>query len=183
LTTFVRDTFCSYCGTRHIEATYPRTCPGCKTQLWSNPVHVVVPLVDDRDERGPALLVIRRAIPPVGMLALPGGFLEDHESWQVGAAREVREETSLDIDPNTLTPMWFASGTPKPNRLLVFSVAAPVATAALPPFRPDSETAERGVIFGPGGIDEVFAFSLHVEAVRRYFAERGIDGSHAYTQR
>jgi len=35
-------------------------------------------------------------------------------------------------------------------------------------------------VFGAGGLDEVFAFPLHTEAVRRYFAERGESGPHAF---
>ena len=94
-----------------------------------------------------------------------------------------RQETSVEIDPAGLVPMHYASSSPKPNRVLLFAVAQPIDAASLPPFAPDDETAERGVIFGPAGIDEVFAFSLHADAVRRYFAERGIDGPHAYTPR
>ena len=179
----VRDTFCSFCGTRYTEMTYPRACPGCKTQIWANPIPVCVALVPITDARGTGLLVIRRAIPPVNKLALVGGFLEEHETWQVGMAREVREESSVEIDHATLAPMYFVSSSPKPNRLLLFAVAAPVDGGSLPPFTPDSETAERGVIFGPGGLDEVFAFGLHTDAARRFFAERGIDGAHGYTPR
>ena len=186
MTTLVRDTFCSFCGTRYGEPlSYPRACPGCKTQIWANPVPVCVALVPVVDARGSGtgLLVIRRAIPPVGKLALVGGFLEDHESWQLGMAREVREETAIEIDPAGLSPLYYASSSPKPNRVLLFAVAQPLDAATLAPFAPDSETAERGLIFGPGGLDEVFAFSLHVDAARRFFAERGIDGPHAYSPR
>jgi hypothetical protein len=41
---------------------------------------------------------------------------------------------------------------------------------------PNTEVSERGVVFGPDGLDEVFAFSLHAEAARRYFAGRGVTG-------
>ena len=184
MTLLVRDTFCSFCGTRYTETTYPRTCPGCKTQIWANPIPVCVALVPIVESRGTGLLVIRRAIPPaIGKLALVGGFLEEHETWQAGMAREVVEETSVVIDPGALVPMYYVSSSPKPNRLLLFAVAAPVDATALPPFTPDSETAERGVIFGPSGLEEVFAFSLHIDAAREYFARRGIDGAHSYTQR
>jgi len=98
----IRDSFCSYCGTRYPEPlAYPRTCPGCKTQVWA-------------------------------------------------------------------------------NRVLLFSTASPIAVSALPAFHQDAETSERGLVFGPDGLDEVFAFPLHVEAARRYFAARGITGAHAF---
>jgi hypothetical protein len=79
--------------------------------------------------------------------------------------------------------MWFASSDPKPNRLLVFSVAPPQPVSGLPPYVRDTETSERGLVYGPGGIEHVFAFPLHVEAARRYFAERGVTGPHDFTQR
>lgn len=182
MTTLVRDTFCSYCGTRHDTTQgYPRTCPACKTPVWANPIPVCVALVPIVHARGTGLLTIRRAIPPgIGKLALVGGFLEDHEPWQAGMAREVREETGIEVDTTSLTQMYFVSSSPKPNRVLLFAVARELQVGALPPFAPDSETSERGIVFGPEGLDQDMAFGLHAEAVRRYFAERGITGPHAY---
>lgn len=184
----VRDTFCSFCGTKYPEPlSYPRACSACGTQVWANPIPVAVVLaqITDADDTGrTGLLVIRRAIPPaIGKLALVGGFVEEHESWQHGAAREVREETGALVDPEQLEPMWYASSAPKPNRVLLFSIAPPMSARALAPFTSDLEASERGVIFGPAGLEDVFAFSLHVEAARRYFAQRGITGPHDFVAR
>jgi ADP-ribose pyrophosphatase YjhB (NUDIX family) len=145
-------------------------------------VSVVLVQVEDAGRIG--ILVVRRAIPPqIGKLGIVGGFLEEHESWQEGGAREVREETGVIVDPATLVQFWFASSEPKPNRLLLFSVAPPQSAAGLPPYVRDTETSERGLVFGPGGLEDVFAFPLHVEAARRYFAERGVTGMHDFTAR
>lgn len=178
-----RDTFCSYCGAKYPDGVgYPRTCGSCNITVWANPIPVTVVLAQVEDGGRTGLLVVRRAIPPgVGKLALVGGFVEEHESWQQGGAREVLEETSVVVDPATLEPLWFASSEPRPNRLLVFSVAPPQPARALPPYAPDSESSERGLIFGPDGLDDVFAFPLHVEAARRYFAARGETGPHNFT--
>jgi len=179
-----RDTFCSCCGTKFPEPlTYPRTCTSCTTQVWVNPTPVAVVLVQIVDGERTGLLVIRRAIPPIGKLALVGGFVEEHESWQQGGAREVREETGAVIDASTLEPMWYASSAPRPNRVLLFSIAPPLAVSALPPFTGDPEASERGVVFGPDGLDDVFAFSLHCEAARRYFTQRGVAGHHDFRPR
>ena len=166
----VRDTFCSYCGT-HFEQTrtYPRTCAGCGAQIWANPVPVAVALVPIVCGARTGLLVVRRAIPPVGKLALVGGFVEDHESWQSCAARELREEVNVAIEPASLQPMWFVSSEPVPNRVLLFGLASPLDARALPAFVPNGEASERGVIFGVQDL----AFPLHVEAVRRYFDGKG----------
>jgi ADP-ribose pyrophosphatase YjhB (NUDIX family) len=178
----VRDTFCSYCGTKYEEPlTYPRTCSSCKTPVWANPIPVAVVLAPIVDGARTGLLVVRRAIPPgIGKLALVGGFIEEHESWQHAGAREVREETGAIIDGAALEPLWYASSSPKPNRVLLFAIAQPTQRSALPPFTHDLEASDRGIVFGPGGLDEEFAFSLHVEAARKYFAARGVTGAHAF---
>lgn len=178
----VRDSYCSFCGTKYPEPlAYPRTCTSCTTQVWANPIPVSVVLVPVVDGARTGLLVVRRAIQPkLGLLALVGGFLEEHESWQQGGAREVREETGAEIDVSSIVPMWFASSAPRPNRVLLFSTAKAIAASNLPRFHEDHETSERGLVFGPEGLAEVFAFPLHVEAARRYFADRGITGFHAF---
>jgi ADP-ribose pyrophosphatase YjhB (NUDIX family) len=180
--TLARDTFCSSCGARYQSVDrYPRSCAGCKAQVWANPTPVSVVLVPVLREDRVGLLVVRRAIEPrAGRLAIVGGFLEAHETWQEGGAREVREETGVIVDASTLVPFWFTSTEPRPNRVLLFSIAAPTDVASLGPYTPDAETSERGLVFGAGGLDDVFAFPLHAEAARRFFAERGIAGGHDY---
>jgi 8-oxo-dGTP pyrophosphatase MutT (NUDIX family) len=171
-----RDSFCSFCGTAFAAPlAYPRTCAQCQTQIWANPIPVSVVLVPVQAATGIGLLVVRRAIQPqLGKLGLVGGFLEDHESWQQGGAREVFEEAGVVIDPASIAPLWFASSSPKPNRVLLFGVAPTIELVALPPFTPNHESTERGLVFGPAGLSEIFAFSLHVEAATRFFAQRGI---------
>jgi ADP-ribose pyrophosphatase YjhB (NUDIX family) len=178
------NAFCHFCGAKFAELVYPRTCTGCRAQVWANPIPVCVALVPIAHDERTGLLVIRRAIPPgIGKLALVGGFLEEHEDWQIGCAREVREETGIEIDARSLEPFWYASSSPKPNRVMLFSLAPALRADSLQPFAADSETSERGVIYGPLGLDEVFAFTSHIEAARRFFASRGITGPHEFTPR
>src|SRR5262245_9284002 len=148
----VRDAFCSFCGTAHTSTTYPRTCPSCATTIWANPIPVAVALVPVQVKARRGLLVVRRGMGSArGTLALVGGFLEEHESWQDGAARECREETGVIIDAKKLEPFWYASSEPRPNRVLLFAVAPTLDT--LPPHVANAETAERGVVFGLEGLD------------------------------
>lgn len=181
----VRDQFCSYCGTAFTPPLqYPRTCanPACGVTIWANPIPVSVVLVPVEHLGRVGLLVVRRAIEPrKGLLGIVGGFLEEHERWQEGGAREVREETGVHIDPSGLRAFWFTSTDPRPNRVLLFSVADKILSSALGSFVASHETSERGLVFGPDGLDAVFAFSLHTEAARRFFTERGITGPHDYT--
>jgi len=145
----------------------------------SHPIPVAVVLVPV----GGGLLVIRRAIQPGnGKLALPGGVIAENETWQQGAAREVRAETGITIDPASLDPFWFTSTEPAPDRVLLFAVSAP--PVSVPSFTSSSEASERGIIRGPDGLDDVFAFPLHAKAARRYFASRGVvSGPNAFTAR
>ncbi len=179
-----RDTYCSFCGTAYAPPlAYPRSCPSCKTQVWANPIPVSVVLVPVARDGRTGLLVVRRGIEPGrGKLALVGGFLEEHETWAEGGAREIREETGVVVDAASLAPFWFTSTSPRPNRVLLFSIAgpAPVDGGALEAFEANAETLERGLVFGPGGLAEVFAFALHVEAARRFFEARGADGPHGF---
>ncbi|MET0136528.1 MAG: NUDIX domain-containing protein [Kibdelosporangium sp.] len=171
----VRDAFCSTCGTRYDDVSgYPRQCAACGNQVWVNPKPVAVVLLPVIDGARTGLLVIRRAIPPVGILALIGGFVEPDESWQESAARELWEEAAVVVAPAALEPLWFTSTEPDPNFVLLFSVAPAVQLAELPPFVSNSEVSERGVIFGATG--EGLGFPLHTAAARRYFAGIGVDG-------
>lgn len=174
-----KDSFCTFCGTEFVPPlTYPRTCASCSAQIWANPIPVSVVLVPVRHHGKVGLLVVRRGIPPVGKLAIVGGFLEEHETWQQGGAREVLEETGVTLT-GTLEPFWFTSTEPKPNRVLLFSLAPTLF--ALDAFTPNAETIERGLVFGPDGLDDVFAFPLHLQAAKRFFEHLKISGPHAYT--
>lgn len=178
----VRDSFCSFCGAAFAPPlTYPRTCAQCGTTSWANPIPVSVVLVPVEREGRTGLLVVRRGIEPGrGKLALVGGFLEEHETWQEGGAREVMEETGVAVEPASLETFWFTSTAPKPNRVLLFSIATPLRAESLAPFARTTETEERGVVFGPRGLDALFAFPLHVAAAHRFFVSRGASGEHDY---
>jgi ADP-ribose pyrophosphatase YjhB (NUDIX family) len=164
-----RDSHCSFCGAAFhlpdVEAQrWPRTCSGCASISYKNPIPVAVMLVPV----DAGLLVIRRGIPPQkGMLALPGGFVDFGESWQAAGAREVFEETGLRITPEEIRVFDVKSATDGP--LLVFGLAAHRAGTSLPPFQVTNETTERLVIDRP----EPLAFPLHTEVVEAWFRTRG----------
>jgi len=180
--TCVLNTFFSFCGVKYENAAaYPRTCAGCKTQVWANPIPVSVVLLPVTRNGRTGLLTVRRGIQPgLGKLALVGGFLEEHETWQQGGARELVEETGAKVDPSTLSPFWFVSTEPRPNRVLLFSIASPVDAANVAPFTPNHETQERGLVYGPKGLSDVFACPLHVRAAEKYFASVGNTSDHGF---
>lgn len=59
-----------------------------------------VPTVDIVMQRGSKVLMIRRKKEPfAGRLALPGGFVNEGETAEDAARREVSEETGLEVEP------------------------------------------------------------------------------------
>jgi ADP-ribose pyrophosphatase YjhB (NUDIX family) len=111
--------------------------------------------------------MIRRAIPPIGALALPGGFIDWGESWQAAMAREVMEETGIVIEAAAFCEHRVLSSSA--GYLLVFGLAPAMCELDLPSFLPTSETSERLVVtVPPDGI----AFPLHAQVVREFFGSR-----------
>ena len=157
-------TFCSFCGARFPENLgWPRLCPACHHTTYRNPLPVAVMLVP---VDGGLLLIRRTVAPQAGKLALPGGYINDAETWQAAGAREVAEEAGVQIDPAKIRE--FAVRSAPDGTLLIFGMSEPVLPEGLAAFEPTAETAERVVVQEPTAL----AFPLHEEAVRAYFARR-----------
>lgn len=90
-------------------------CPGCAFIHFRNPAVGVagVAIVDGR------ILMIRRGpnSTMAGKWCIPCGFLDYGEEVRAGAAREVREETGLDVEIGDV--MWVASNFHDPAKLTV----------------------------------------------------------------
>jgi ADP-ribose pyrophosphatase YjhB (NUDIX family) len=110
------------------------------------------------------VLLVRRVIPPAG-LALPSGFIEYGEPWQHAAAREVAEETGVQVDPTAVRELRVRSGSD--GTLLIFATAPAVSRDALGAFTPSAEVSELVVIDGP--CDDV-VFPLDAEVLAERFA-------------
>jgi ADP-ribose pyrophosphatase YjhB (NUDIX family) len=162
----VKHAHCSWCGTAFApEQSWPRTCAGCTRISYLNPIPVVVLLLPIDD----GLLCVRRGIPPgVGKLALPGGFLDFHETWQEGAVRELFEETGLRVGAAEVEPFDILSPPDGEGLVLLFGLARPRRAADLPPFTPNEEVTELAVVRAPTEL----AFPLHTEVLRRFFLRR-----------
>jgi ADP-ribose pyrophosphatase YjhB (NUDIX family) len=155
---------CSFCGHSFLDGQrWPRICGHCGSTTYRNPLPVALLLqpVDD------GLLVIRRgAAPRQGQLALPGGFVEIHETWQQAAARELREEAGVIVHADTITDFG-ARSTPD-GYMLVFGLGPQLRLSDLAAFVPSREAAARLVLTAPADL----AFPLHTEMVQRFFASR-----------
>ncbi|MGB9633397.1 MAG: NUDIX domain-containing protein [Chloroflexaceae bacterium] len=159
-----QHTYCSFCGRPFQEGQrWPRICGHCGSTTYRNPLPVALVLLPVDD----GLLVIRRAAAPrQGQLALPGGFVEMHESWQQAAARELREEAGVIVAPELITD--FGARSTNDGYLLVFGLGPHLHSMELAPFVPNREAEARVIITAPAEL----AFPLHTEMVHQFFARR-----------
>src|SRR3954462_11076999 len=94
----LHNSHCSYCGTAYEpDIPWPRMCVHCGETTWLNPLPVALAMMPVIGEDGrTGLLAVRRGIEPMlGEIGLPGGFIEEGESWQPGAVRELWDEPWL----------------------------------------------------------------------------------------
>lgn len=89
--------YCPKCGSPRFEEHNfkSKKCADCGFTYYFNPSSATVAFIlNPQDE----LLVCRRGKEPAkGTLDLPGGFIDMGETGEEGVAREVKEETGLDV--------------------------------------------------------------------------------------
>lgn len=171
----VQNSHCSYCGTAYAPASaWPRACVSCGETTWLNPTPValvMMPIIGTDGRTG--LLTVRRGIEPqLGQIGLPGGFIEEGESWQQAAVRELWEETGLRAD---VSEVELADVLSAPSFvILIFGRVKPRPIEDLAGLTPErlreisaGETQELVVIDRP----QPLAFPLHTELSDRFFAE------------
>ena len=74
-------------------------CDGCGKTHYENPNVLVAAYVCV----GSKILWIRRGIAPaVGKWAMPGGYMENDETPEAAAARELKEETGIDVQADQM---------------------------------------------------------------------------------
>ena len=113
MTVKLETRFCLQCGAALALITQdedggPRErmrCPACGWTHWNNPTPVLAAVIECSDREGQVLLA-RNAAWPGRMFALITGFMEAGETPEEGIAREVTEETSLQVDKLSLIGVY-----------------------------------------------------------------------------
>lgn len=84
-----------------------------------------IPVVDAIIEKESKLVLINRAIEPYkGKLAFPGGHVDYGETVEDATAREVKEETSLDVRLSDILGVYSEPGRdPREHRMTIVFVA------------------------------------------------------------
>jgi ADP-ribose pyrophosphatase YjhB (NUDIX family) len=164
--------YCPECGARLQEPSVPdrtlrQDCPACGTVHYHNAKPCAGALI----ERGGKLLLARRGIEPFkGWWDIPGGFLEPWEDAAAGAAREVREETGLEVLPETvlavITDRYGAGGDYTLN--VFYAVASEIGEP-----RPADDVSELRW-FAPDSLPQHIAFENGRRAVEAWLRRRTV---------
>ncbi len=105
--------FCPRCSARlemrEVNGAQRPRCPDCGRVIYYDP-KLAATVVVERDDR---VLMVRRAIQPgIGLWSLPGGYVDRGEVVEKAAAREVLEETGLEVDITGLLGIFSEEGHP-----------------------------------------------------------------------
>lgn len=98
-----KPSHCPYCGEKlgqkHADGEKRLYCGVCDRIIWRNAEPVAAVVLRRVDE----ILFVKRGIEPgKGKWSLPAGFLEYEEQPEKAAARELEEETGLEVDAEEL---------------------------------------------------------------------------------
>lgn len=88
--------FCLKCGAKLIDklmdGNVRQACPSCNFVHWKNPTPIAGVILEHNEK----VLLVQRRIDPPDRYALIAGFIEEFESAEGAALREVKEEVGLD---------------------------------------------------------------------------------------
>jgi len=154
--------YCPYCrkklACRVENKKKVKFCSGCGKYYYDNPLVGVAVVVK---KAGKILLVKRNVNPGKGLWALPGGFVEQGETVEKAALRELREETGLKgKNPDIISVR--AERTSLYNTVIVVGVKVPYARGKIKA----GDDAEEAKYFDLKKIP-VIMFSSHRHFIRQ----------------
>ncbi len=94
-----RSQFCGQCATPTEMQSHERAkkCPQCGRTIYPRISPAVIMAVEKQEPDGNKLLLARAHRHPPGMYSVLAGFVEPGETLETAVAREVKEETSIDV--------------------------------------------------------------------------------------
>jgi len=166
--------YCSHCGSAELSFTVPEgdnraryVCAGCGAIHYTNPKIVTgcLPIWEEQ------VLLCRRAIEPrLGYWNVPGGFLENGETVEQGAIREVWEEALAEV---TVQHVHAIFSLPHINQVYIHFLARLNSLE----FRAGEESLEVQLFHEAEIPWNEIAFSSTTFSLERYFRDRQ-NGSH-----
>src|SRR5437016_2347973 len=135
-----KDNYCSYCGAKHSQRSFPKLCQNCGEETFANPIPVVVALLKVRSVGKTGYLLVRRGEEPKkGGLCFAGGHLELGEQWREGLSRELMEETGIKIPTNEIKLVKVVSSS---SGHLLICGSCEMYIKDIPNFKPNKEVME-----------------------------------------
>lgn len=94
-----RSQYCGRCGSPTEMQSHERAkkCPQCGQTIYPRISPAVIMAVEKQEPDGNKLLLARAHRHPPGMYSVLAGFVEPGETLETAVAREVKEETSIDV--------------------------------------------------------------------------------------
>ncbi len=138
-------------------------CVNCEFVHWDNPKPVTATIVE---AQGGLVLVRRGCEPFINDWCLPGGFIEARESPEESAAREVFEETGLEVEIKDIL------GAFSPGRGINVIILFYLAKLIKGDMKAGDDACEVG-IFKQHELPNNICFDLHRKMIRRYFDGNG----------
>ncbi|MEO0895023.1 MAG: NUDIX hydrolase [Bacteroidota bacterium] len=169
--------YCSNCGSKDLAFVIPEgdnrpryVCGNCQTIHYSNPNMVVgcLPVYEDK------ILLCKRAIEPRrGYWNLPAGYLENKETVEEGAKREVMEEAGIDVEIVRLHCIY---SIPRISQVYCFFLA----NMKSPEWEIGEETLEAGLYTAEEIPYDEIAFPSSIYAIKKYLKslETGFEGTY-----
>ncbi len=168
--------FCSHCGSEQLKQEIPQgdhrmryVCNACETIHYQNPNMVVGCIIE---YKGKIMLAKRGIEPRKNYWNLPCGFLENEETIEEGAMREVLEETGAQVKLGHLHTVY---NLPHANQVYL------IFTASM--LNPHFHLTEESTVIEFFTKEEIpwheIAFSSNTFALQRFF-EANLDERKTY---
>jgi len=166
--------YCSHCGSADLQIRVPEhdnvqriICGNCQTVHYDNPKIIVscIPVKDDK------ILLCKRAIEPAkGKWTIPGGYMENGETAEEGAARETWEEAHAKVEIQRLHTLY---SLPTVNQVYVIFLGKLISDFSAGP-----ESLEVALFSEEEIPWDELVFSSARFALKHYFDNRGETQTH-----